>query len=53
MTQISALVPPGVILMIGGVLLALLRGAPAAARTAVLLIAPLVTLWTVWQVPTP
>ncbi|EKV30910.1 NADH-ubiquinone oxidoreductase chain L [Caenispirillum salinarum AK4] len=50
MTQISALVPPGVILMIGGLLLALLRGAPAA-RAVILPLAPLVTLWAVWQVP--
>jgi multicomponent Na+:H+ antiporter subunit D len=50
MTQISALVPPGVILMLGGLLVALLRNSQPA-RAAVLLAFPLATLWSVWQVP--
>ncbi|HPF28321.1 MAG TPA: proton-conducting transporter membrane subunit, partial [Steroidobacteraceae bacterium] len=40
--------PPGIILLVAAALIALTRG---ALRTAVVLIAPLVTAWTVWHVP--
>ncbi len=42
------LVPPALILMLGGLLVAVTRG---AARTAVILLAPLATLWAAWNVP--
>jgi multicomponent Na+:H+ antiporter subunit D len=40
--------PPALVLIGGAVLAALLRGRP---RDAVFLLAPLLTLWVVWQVP--
>ena len=39
---------PALILVVGAILIALLRG---AARTAIVFLAPLATLWAVWQVP--
>ncbi|MGI9415806.1 MAG: Na(+)/H(+) antiporter subunit D [Hyphomicrobiales bacterium] len=45
---LSAAVPPGVILILAGFLLPALQG---HARTAVLLIAPVITLGLIWQVP--
>lgn len=48
MTSISAFLPPGVILMLFGALLPVLRG---NGRAAAILLGPLVTLWAVWQVP--
>ncbi|MDA7947684.1 MAG: Na(+)/H(+) antiporter subunit D [Hyphomicrobiaceae bacterium] len=45
---ISAILPPGVILILAGFLLPLLQG---HARTAALLIAPVITLAVIWQVP--
>ena len=42
------MLPPGVILILAGFLLPLLHG---HARTATLLIAPLITLTAIWQVP--
>lgn len=48
MTSISAFLPPGLILMLAGALLPFLRG---QARSALILLAPIVTLWAVWQVP--
>ena len=44
----SELLSPALILVAGAVLTALLRG---QARNAVVLAAPLVTLWAIWQVP--
>ncbi len=44
----TELLSPALILVAGAVLTALLRG---QARNAVVLAAPLVTLWAVWQVP--
>jgi multicomponent Na+:H+ antiporter subunit D len=41
-------IPPALYLVAGALLIGLLRG---SARTAVLFLAPLVTLWAVWQVP--
>jgi len=46
MTEV--VVPPALILLAGAVLVGLTRG---AARSAVVLLAPLATLWAVWQVP--
>lgn len=40
--------PPALILIAGAILIGLLRG---HLRTAVVLLAPLLTLWAVWQVP--
>ena len=40
--------PPALVLIAGGLLLPLLKG---GARTAALLVLPLMTLWLVWQVP--
>ena len=40
--------PPALILIAAAVLIGLLRG---HLRSAVVLIAPLLTLWAVWQVP--
>ena len=40
--------PPALILMLGGLLVAVTRG---AVRTAVIMLAPLATLWAVWNVP--
>ena len=40
--------PPAFILLAGALLIGLLRG---HARTAVVLLAPLLTLWAIWQVP--
>ena len=40
--------PPAFVLLIAAVLIGLVKG---HARTAVLLIAPLLTLWAIWQVP--
>ena len=45
---LSTAVPPGVILILAGFLLPLLQG---HARTAALLVAPLITLALIWQVP--
>jgi multicomponent Na+:H+ antiporter subunit D len=42
------LLPPGLILLAGALLIGLTRG---VVRTAVLFAAPLLTLWAVWQVP--
>lgn len=44
----SFIVPPALALIAAGLLIPFLN---AAARTAVLLIAPIVTLWLIWQVP--
>ena len=41
-------IPPALYLVAGALLIGLLRG---SARTAVLFLAPLVTLWAIWQVP--
>lgn len=46
--MISAILPPGVILILGGALLPFLRG---PARSVGLIVAPLLTLWAVWTVP--
>ncbi len=43
-----SLLPPAMILLTGAVLIGLLRG---PWRTAIVLTAPLLTLWAVWQVP--
>ena len=40
--------PPAVIMMLGGLLVAVTRG---AVRTAVIMLAPLATLWAAWSVP--
>ena len=40
--------PPAFVLLIAAVLIALVRG---HARTAVILVAPLLTLWAIWQIP--
>jgi multicomponent Na+:H+ antiporter subunit D len=40
--------PPGLLLALGAALIGILRG---SARTAVVLLLPLVALWAVWQVP--
>ncbi|MEE4173699.1 MAG: Na(+)/H(+) antiporter subunit D [Xanthomonadales bacterium] len=42
------LLPPGLILLAGALLIAVTRG---ALRTAVVLVIPLLTLWATWQVP--
>ncbi len=42
------LVPPAIYMLIGALLIGVTRG---TARTVVLFLAPLVTLWAVWQVP--
>ncbi|MDJ0812776.1 MAG: Na(+)/H(+) antiporter subunit D [Woeseiaceae bacterium] len=42
------LIPPAIYLLIGALLIGVTRG---NARTAVLFLTPLVTLWAVWQVP--
>ena len=47
MTTISA-IPPGLVLIAGGLLLPLLHG---TWRNALMLALPLITLWLVWQVP--
>lgn len=44
----NVLLPPALVLIAGGLLLPLLKG---GARTAALLVLPLMTLWLVWQVP--
>jgi multicomponent Na+:H+ antiporter subunit D len=44
----SFLIPPAAVLILGGVLLPFLRG---HLRSAVLLLAPLLTLYCIWQVP--
>jgi len=41
-------IPPALALLLGGALLGILRG---HARSAIVLLAPLATLWLVWQVP--
>ena len=41
-------IPPALYLVAGALLIGLVRG---QARTAVLFLAPLVTLWAIWQVP--
>ena len=41
-------IPPALYLVAGALLIGLVRG---NARTAVLFLAPLVTLWAIWQVP--
>ncbi|MDJ0908789.1 MAG: Na(+)/H(+) antiporter subunit D [Woeseiaceae bacterium] len=41
-------VPPALILMLGGLLVAVTRG---TVRTAVIMLAPLATLWAAWNVP--
>lgn len=46
--MISDLLPPGVLLILGGALLPFLRG---PARSVALIVAPLLTLWAVWTVP--
>lgn len=46
--MISSILPPGVILILGGLLLPFL---PGTARTVGLLAAPLLALWAVWTVP--
>jgi multicomponent Na+:H+ antiporter subunit D len=43
-----SLLPPAMILLTGALLIGLLRG---PWRTAIVLTAPLLTLWAVWQVP--
>ncbi len=40
--------PPAMILLVGAALIGLVRG---QLRAIVILIAPLLTLWAVWQVP--
>jgi multicomponent Na+:H+ antiporter subunit D len=40
--------PPAFVLLIAAVLIGLVRG---HARTAVILVAPLITLWAIWQIP--
>ncbi len=40
--------PPALILLVGAILIGPLRG---HLRSAVVLVAPLLTLWAVWQVP--
>ena len=40
--------PPALILLIAAILIGLLRG---HWRSAVVLIAPLITLWSIWQIP--
>ena len=42
------LMPPALILLAGALFVALTRG---YLRTTVILAAPLVTLWAIWQVP--
>lgn len=44
----SIVFPPALLLIAAGLLIPFLSG---AARTAVLLIAPVITLWLIWQVP--
>ncbi len=44
----DTMLPPALILIAAAILIGLLRG---HARSAVVLIAPLLTLWAVWQVP--
>ncbi len=44
----DVIVPPGLILIIAGLLLPFLRG---GLRSIVLLIAPLITLYVIWQIP--
>ncbi len=41
-------IPPALALLLGGALIGILRG---HARSAIVLLAPLATLWLVWQVP--
>ena len=40
--------PPGLLLVLGAILIGMLRG---QARTAVVLLFPLLALWAIWQVP--
>ena len=42
------LIPPGLILLAGALLIAVFKG---HARTAVIFLVPVLTMWMVWQVP--
>jgi multicomponent Na+:H+ antiporter subunit D len=46
--MIDPIFPPGLVLIVAGLVLGIAKG---SVRSAILLIAPLVTLWVVWQVP--
>jgi len=47
-TMTDFLLPPALVLLVGAVLIGLLRG---YLRAAIVLAAPLLTLWAVWQIP--
>jgi multicomponent Na+:H+ antiporter subunit D len=46
--MIDPIFPPGLVLIAAGLLLAVAKG---SVRTTILLLAPLITWWAVWQVP--
>jgi multicomponent Na+:H+ antiporter subunit D len=46
--MIDPIFPPGLVLIAAGLLLAVAKG---SVRTTILLLAPLIALWAVWQVP--